>query len=126
MQSQRSRSSRSGAALLEVIVALTILTTAAASVVAFANNAARTVRHARETEAELRRASALLDAVALWPREDLDRHLGERAEGPWRLHIMRTTTTLYLVVITDSASAHELLRTAVYKPEQNASSIVTR
>lgn len=126
MQSQRSRSSRSGAALLEVIVALTILTTAAASVVAFANNAARTVRHARETEAELRRASALLDAVALWPREDLDRHLGDRAEGPWRLHITRTTMTLYLVVITDSASAHELLRTAVYKPEQNASSLVAR
>jgi type II secretory pathway pseudopilin PulG len=106
--------------LLEVLVALTILATAAASVVAFANDAARTVRRAGEAESEMRRASAFLDAVALWPREDLDRHLGERPEGPWRLHITRLTTTLYAVVLTDSTSARELLRTAVYRAEENA------
>jgi type II secretory pathway component PulJ len=115
-----NRPVRLGAALFEVLVALTILATAAASVVGFANDAARTVRHARDTESEMRRASALLDAVALWPREDLDRHLGERHEGPWRLHITRLTTTLYWVVLTDSTSARELLRTAVYRPEENA------
>jgi type II secretory pathway component PulJ len=103
-----------------VLVALTILATAAASVVAFANDAARSVRRVREAESEMRRASALLDAVSLWPREDLDRHLGERPEGPWRLHITRRTATLYSVVLTDSMSARELLRTAVYRPEENA------
>ena len=117
---------RHGAALLEVLVALTILATAAASVVGFANDAAHTVRHARETESEIRRASALLDAVALWPREDLDRHLGERSEGPWRLHITRVTTTLYSVVLTDSMSARELLRTALYRPEDNATPSAAR
>ena len=123
---QSSRCQRRGAALLEVLVALTILATAAASVVAFANDAARSVRHARETESEIRRASALLDAIALWPREDLDRHLGERDEGPWRLHITRVTTTLYSVILTDSMSARELLRTAVYRPDQNATPSTTR
>jgi len=117
---------RRGAALLEVLVALTILATVAASVVAFASDAARSVRHARDTESETRRASALLDAVALWPREDLDRHLGERPEGPWRLRVTRITTTLYSVVLTDSTSARELLRTVVYRPEENETPSSTR
>jgi len=102
--------------LLEALVALTILATAAASIVAFANDSTRTVRHARDAEREMRRASALLDAVALWPREDLDRHLGERQEGSWYLHIARVTPTLYSVLLTDSSGTRELLRTAVYRP----------
>lgn len=102
--------------LLEALVALTILATAAASVVAFANDSTLAVRHARDAEKEMRRASALLDAVALWPREDLDRHLGGRQEGPWYLHIARVTPALYSVVLTDSSGARELLRTAVYRP----------
>lgn len=109
---------RNGAVLFEVLVSLTILATAAASIVGFANDATRTVRHARETEAELRRASALLGAVELWPREDLDRHLGSRAEGPWLLQITRLSTTLYSAVVTDSTGTRVLLRTAVYRPEE--------
>lgn len=109
-----------------MIVALTILATAAASVVGFANDAAHSLRRARDTESEMRRASSLLDAVALWPREDLDRHLGERAEGTWRLHITRVTTTLYSVVLTDSTASRELLRTALYRPEENAPPPATR
>jgi len=108
-----------GAAIFEVLVALTILATAAASIVGFANDAARTVRRARDAEAEMRTGSALLDAVALWPREDLDRHLGDRAQGPFRMRVTRPTTTLYSVVLTDSTGARELLRTAVYRPEES-------
>lgn len=118
MQLRRSiPAARNGAALLEALVALTILATAAASIVAFANDSARTVRHARDAELEMRRASALLDAVALWPREDLDRHLGERPEGRWELYIARVTPTLYSAALVDSSGRRELLRTAIYRPE---------
>lgn len=112
-------SARNGAALLEALVALTILATAAASIVAFATDSARTVRHARDAEIQVRRASALLDAIALWPREDLDRHLGQRQEGPFRLYIARVMPALYLVVLSDSSGGRELLRTTIYRPEDN-------
>ena len=126
MRARSVLGARNGAVLFEVLIALTILATAAASVVAFANDAARVVRHVRETEAELRRASALLDAVVLWPREDLERHLGSRAEGPWRLQITRLTTTLYSAALTDSTGARELLRAAVYRPEEKKASEAPR
>jgi type II secretory pathway pseudopilin PulG len=110
-----ARCRRQGAALLEVLVALTILATAGAVVAAFASEAMSTIRRAREREAEMRRASALFDAVALWPREDLDRHLGDRQQGPWRLQVGRPVPTLYTVILRDSSGAREILRTAMHR-----------
>jgi type II secretory pathway pseudopilin PulG len=110
------RSSTYGAALLEVLVALTILVTAATTIVAFAAETGRALARAREVEHELRRANALYDAVALWPRADLDQHLGDRAQGPWRMRVDRPAPTLYTVVLTDSARRREILRTALHRP----------
>ncbi len=107
----------SGAALLEVIVALTILSITGTGAVMLARESARAVHHAREVEAEVRAASAFFDAVALWTREDLDRHLGERAQGSWRMHVDRPVPTLYVVVLYDTLSAAEVLRTSLYRPE---------
>ena len=78
---------------------------------------ADTVRRAREADAEMREASAFLHAVSLWTREDLDRRLGERPQGRWRLIVQRPTPTLYEVVLTDSAVTHEVLRTTLFRPE---------
>jgi type II secretory pathway pseudopilin PulG len=111
------RRSRKGVALLEAIVALTILTIAGLATVAVVRQGIDSVRRAAAAEREIRRASAFMDAIALWPRADLDRHLGDRSEGPWRLTIDRPVPTLYLVAITDSTSRRELVRTAVYRPE---------
>ena len=110
------RRTRPGVVLLEAIVALTILTVAALASVVMARQAVESVRRAEIAEADLRRASAFMDAIALWPRADLDRHLGNRAEGPWRLTIERPVPTLYLVALTDSLSRRELVRTALYRP----------
>ena len=115
---RKSRSGRRrGAALLEVIAALTILAAAGAAAIANATDAARTVRRARESEDVIRRASALFDAVALWPREDLDRHLGARVQGDWRMHIDRPTPMLYVIILADRRAGRELLRTVLYRPE---------
>jgi hypothetical protein len=108
---------RSGVALLEAIVALTVMTIGMLATVGMVRQAIDSADHAERAEAEVRRASAFMDAIALWPRADLDRHLGVRAEGPWRLDINRPAPTLYLVTLSDSASDHQLLRTALYRPE---------
>ena len=108
---------RSGVALLEALIALAILGIAGVSIVVFAIDAGRTVQRAREADGEIRRAGALFDAVALWPRADLDRHLGSRPQGPWRLRVDRPLPTLYTVVLTDSTEAREILRTSLYRPD---------
>jgi type II secretory pathway pseudopilin PulG len=111
------RRSRNGVALLEAIVALTILTVACLATAGMVRQGIDSVRRAEVAEADIRKASAFMDAIALWPRADLDRHLGNHAEGVWRLQIDRPAPTLYLVALTDSLSRRELVRTALYRPE---------
>jgi hypothetical protein len=108
---------RKGAVLLEAIVALVILSVAGTAAVVLVSQSADAVRRAREAEAEAREANAFFAAVSLWTRDDLDRRLGDRAQGGWRLMIQRPTPTLYEVVLTDSARTHEILRTSLFRPE---------
>lgn len=112
------RGRRVGAALLEVLVALTILGTAGVAAVGATAESARAAARLRETERDLRAASAFLEAVALWTREDLDRRLGEREQGAWRLRISRTSLTVYDIVLLDSTGRRVLLGTALYRPER--------
>jgi type II secretory pathway pseudopilin PulG len=113
----RKHRRRLGAALLEVLIALVILASAGASVAALAIESSRVVQRAHATEDELRRADAFFTVVTLWPREDLDRHLGDREQGPWRLRVERTLPTIYTVSLTDSLGTRVLLRTALYRQE---------
>lgn len=108
---------RAGAVLLEVIVALTILTVAGTTAVVAMGESARAAARIRETEREPRKASVFLEAVALWPREDLDRRLGDRAQGSWRLRIGRPAPTVYEIGLADSTGTRVLLETALYRPE---------
>lgn len=107
---------RAGVALLEALVALVILTVAGLSATLAVRQGFESVRRAEAADAEMRSASAFLDAVALWTRADLDQRLGNRSEGAWRLQIDRPVPTLYLVALADSTGDRELLRTALYRP----------
>lgn len=109
--------SRRGMTLLEVLIALAILASAGVAVLGVATQSWRAVQSARDADRARLEASAFLDAVALWPREDLDRHLGERAQTPWRMHVDRPLSTLYLVTLTDSSGRDTLLTTSLYRPE---------
>ena len=108
---------RRGAVLLEAIVALVILSVAGTAAVTLVSQSADAVRRARIADVETREASAFFHAVALWTREDLDRRLGERPQGEWKLLVQRPAPTLYEVVLTDSAVTREILRTTLFRPE---------
>jgi Cys-tRNA synthase (O-phospho-L-seryl-tRNA:Cys-tRNA synthase) len=103
--------------LLEALVALVILATAGATIVTMVAESAHAVHRVREAEGEMRRANAFLSAVSLWSREDLDRHLGDRAQGVWLMRVDRQTPTLYVTTLTDTATHRELLRTSLFRPE---------
>jgi type II secretory pathway pseudopilin PulG len=106
---------RAGVVLLEVLVALAILGASGAALAALAVGTNDAVLHARTRDDDVRRASALLEAVALWPREDLDRHLGRRPQGEWALEVRHPTANLYLVALSDSGSSRPLLATSLFR-----------
>lgn len=108
---------RKGAVLLEAIVAVVILAVAGTAAVTLVSQSADAVRRARGADAEARQASAFLHAVSLWTREDLDRRLGDRPQGGWRLQVQRPTPTLYEVALVDSARTHVILRTSLFRAE---------
>lgn len=101
-------------------MALMILSVAGTAAVTLVSQSTDSVRRARVADEEMREANALLHAVALWTREDLDRRLGERPQGRWKLIVQRPAPTLYEVVLTDSAVTRELLRTTLFRPEPEA------
>jgi len=106
-----------GAALLEALVALALLGSVGSAAAWSATESLRAVQRIHAREAEQRAAARLLTAVSLWPRADLDRHLGKRAEGPWRLYIERPTRTIYTVTLRDTAGGAILLQTALYRED---------
>ena len=123
---RRRGSARPGVVLLETLVALAILGVAGASLAALAVGATDAVRRAHRLDDDVRRASAFLDVVALWPREDLDRRLGTRPQGEWLLDVRHVAPALYTVAIADSGDARPLLRTALYRAEPYAAQVSDR
>lgn len=109
------RADRRGAVLLEVLVAMVIFTIAAAASLARAAEARHAVALARAQEERIEAASAFMDRVALWPVEDLDRHLGAHQQGPWLLDVERPGTSIYALALFDSTGRQSLVRTLVYR-----------
>lgn len=109
--------SRVGATLLEVVVAMTILVVAGTGSVSLVSQALRAADEARRMDREVRAASEFMGAVSLWPREDLDRRLGNRRQGPWTLRIERQQSSVYHATLTDTLTGRPLIRTALFRPE---------
>jgi hypothetical protein len=109
------RGGRAGAVLLEVMVALAILGVIASTAAWRTAEWMHTVHRAHTAEAQVRDAQRLLTAVSLWPREDLDRHLGARPQGAWMLSVDRASPELYRVTLRDTASRAVALRTTLYR-----------
>jgi type II secretory pathway pseudopilin PulG len=107
---------RRGTVLLEALIALALLGIVGGSVATLVSETMHTVAHVHEAEAHLRNAARFLTAVTLWPRTDLDRHLGTSQQGVWLLRVDRPNTTLYEVTLTEATTGTVLLRTALFRP----------
>lgn len=115
--SQRARrfAARSGAALLEAIVALTVLAIAGISLLGVASDAYRVIERSADSERRMRDANRLLDAASLWSRTELDQRLGERIQGSMRMRIVRLSAKLYRVQLLTAADDELLLATSLHR-----------
>lgn len=105
-----------GAVLLEVLVALTILTVTGLSLLGLLNAGVRAEWHARERETVLANEERILAAMTLLTRGDLDRRIGRNDVGEFVVKVQRPERTLYRIAIGQRSSAHvDDLVTVVYR-----------
>lgn len=113
---------RTGATLLEAIVALTLLGLIGLTGVGLVREAGQLTEVAASAGSDLAAASDFLGAVSLWSRDELDQRLGTREQGHWLLEIQRSTTELYLVSLLDSTGTERILQTALFRAERSRAS----
>ncbi len=107
---------RRGVAVLEAIVAITILAVVGTSVSSLVLQASEGMVRQRAREALIRSADAALTAHALLDRRDLDLRLGTRSIGALEAYVSRPEPDLYRVSIVDSAArTRELLATLLFR-----------
>lgn len=105
-------------ALLEVLIALLILSTAGTAMVELVGAGLRSERDARIREQTLAAEERVMAAMTLLKREDFDRRLGRREVGEFVVDVERPERTLYRVAIAQSGSPQvEELVTVVYRAD---------
>jgi len=107
-----------GIALLEVLVALAILSGAGLALLDLVTGGLRAERDARERERVLAVEERVLTAFTLLTRDELDRRLGRHPIGELIVEIQHPERTLYRIAVSQQASSQvEDLVTVVYRRE---------
>ena len=111
------RQNERGVVLLEVMVALAILASSGAALIALLGQALRDELGLRERERSLRVAERVLTAAVLLTRIDLDRRIGRHQVGEIILEVQRPQSTLYRIAVSETRAPEiETLVTVVYRP----------
>jgi type II secretory pathway pseudopilin PulG len=108
---------RRGVALLEVMVGLTLLAIAGVGLLVVLAQATDSVHEIDRRDAEARAASALLDGVSLWTRDQLDARIGSTRLADWTLHVAPLTPTIYRMALADTMTGALVLETSMYRPD---------
>ena len=108
--------SRRGFALLEVLVALAVLSIAGLAFVELAGQSLRTLDRAREVERRVVDEDRLLAAYTLLNRRDLGARLGARRVGPYDVRVERLGFSLFRVAVGPAGAPADLV-TVLYRPE---------
>lgn len=117
MHNRFSARRRTGAILLEVIVALTIFGISALAATILVRQSVKGVESVYRRDAENRKAVAFMAAVSLWSREELDQRLGSRRQGAWLLYIDRPAESIYRLQLSDSTGRDVILETALFRAQ---------
>src|SRR6266571_4594868 len=107
-----------GFTLLEVLVAVAILSASGLALVGLVSAGLKAERDARERERTLATEDRLLTALTLLKREELDRRLGRHPLSEFVVDVERPERTLYRIALAQARSPEvEDLVTVVYRRE---------
>jgi Tfp pilus assembly protein PilV len=117
---------RSGSALIEVLVALVLLAVGGVAMVTLLGQTSRTMRSTRETERATRAASHVLGRFAATDRASLIASIGRHDVAGFRAEVVESSPDLFDVAIAASDTSRVLLRTLFYRPAADTSHDVAR
>jgi len=110
---------RRGVVLLEVLVALAVLSATGLALAELVGAGLRSELDSRNRERTLANEERVLAALSLLQRDELDRHLGKHPLGEFVFDIERPERTLYRIALAEAVAPDvEALVTVVYRPEQ--------
>jgi len=106
-----------GVALLEVLVALTIVSVAGLGVLEALHEGIAAEHAMAARERDMASAHQLLADYALLDRRDLEQRIGSQKRGRQLIRVQRPTATLFRVAVADTTAPNlELLVTILYRP----------
>lgn len=112
-----TRADQRGVALVESLIALVILATAAVSAVTWVASVSRDLTVLQDRQRESQKAERILIATALLTRAELGQRIGERPMGDYLLRVDRPESDLFRIAVSlASAPTRELVATVVYRP----------
>ena len=110
-----------GIALVDVLIAVVILTAAGMSTISLLAAALRDQARLEDREKGLAHAERVLIATSLLTRRELDLRLGRRQVGALVVNVQRPEPTLYRLAVADTLALDvEQLVTVVYRPANPA------
>jgi type II secretory pathway pseudopilin PulG len=107
----------SGAALLEVVVALVVLAVAGTGLVTMLGQTRHTMASLVASERQTRAAGRELDALVLLGRDDLSARIGTTSVHGFQLTIDRVAPDLFDARVAAASNGPVLLRTTLYRPD---------
>ena len=108
---------RSGIALLEVLIALTVIAVAGLTAVRNVRVAFDASRRHMNEERRVADADRVLTALTLLNASELTRVVGRRVVGAFAVDVQSPEKWLYRIAVLDPASDAQLLVTVVFKAE---------
>ena len=106
-----------GIALLEVLIALAILSIGGLAAVAMVDSAVRAQSEMTTRENAVVTASRVMAALSLLKANELTQRIGDHRLGEFTVHVSRPQPALYRVDLSEaSAPGQEILVTVVYRP----------
>jgi len=115
--SDRRQRNRKGSGILDVVISLSILGLSGTGLITLLGQTAQSVRHVRDTERQVRRASDQLGMFAAYTRPQLVAIVGSSRVREWTVQVRQSATDLFDVVIADTVTGAPVLATTLYRPD---------
>lgn len=112
-----TRRRRHGSALFDVVIALVLLALSGVAMLTVVGQTRHSMRSVRDTERELRLASAQLDRFVAYDRAQVIAMLGTRSTNGWMIAVARVSDGLFDVSVTRVGASVPLLVTTIYRPD---------